>query len=204
MAVWPARFGSAWRQPLPLIPHARLVHDRASTYLATYAEYRDAGRTKPREEPLAHRLGLSGSRRKRARLGGPCRCNPKAGPAAYLLLRGEGNSEDATSPASSASFIGGRSSIRRANVCSYSVAAMMLAGLRVPDDDVRELARLVDEPTRSVLEKALAFGTVVVALTIDGPRAPARALDDARTDALAELRAVLLREHEGRVRDGLV
>ena len=33
---------------------------------------------------------------------------------------------------------------------------MMLAGLRVPDDDVRELARLVDEPTRSVLEKALA------------------------------------------------
>lgn len=31
---------------------------------------------------------------------------------------------------------------------------MMLAGLRVPDDDVRELARLVDEPTRGVLEKA--------------------------------------------------
>jgi hypothetical protein len=28
------------------------------------------------------------------------------------------------------------------------------------------------------------------------------ALDDARTDALAELRAVLLNEHEGRVRDG--
>jgi hypothetical protein len=42
----------------------------ASTYVATYAEYRGAGRTKPREEPLAHRLGLSGSRRKRARLGG--------------------------------------------------------------------------------------------------------------------------------------
>ena len=44
---------------------------------------------------------------------------------------------------------------------------MMLAGLRVPDDDVRELARLVDEPTRSVLEKALALGTVVLALTIE-------------------------------------
>jgi hypothetical protein len=37
------------------------------------------------------------------------------------------------------------------------IVSMMLAGLRVPDDDVRELARLVDEPTRSVLEKALAF-----------------------------------------------
>jgi hypothetical protein len=31
---------------------------------------------------------------------------------------------------------------------------MMLAGVRVPDDDVREIARLVDEPTRSVLKKA--------------------------------------------------
>ena len=81
---------------------------------------------------------------------------------------------------------------------------MMLAGLRVPDDDVRELARLVDEPTRGVLEKALAFGTVVVALTIEDRERLLRALDDARTDALAELRAVLLNEHEGRVRDGLV
>ena len=43
----------------------------------------------------------------------------------------------------------------------------MLAGLRVPDDHIRELARLVDEPTLSVLEKALALGTVVLALTID-------------------------------------
>ena len=30
------------------------------------------------------------------------------------------------------------------------------------------------------------------------------ALDDARTDALAELRGVLLSEHEWRVHDGLV
>jgi hypothetical protein len=30
------------------------------------------------------------------------------------------------------------------------------------------------------------------------------ALHEARTDALAELRAVLLNEHEGRVREGLV
>jgi hypothetical protein len=81
---------------------------------------------------------------------------------------------------------------------------MMLAGLRVPDDDVRELAGLVDEPTRSMLEKALAFGTVVLALTIEDRERLLWALDDARTDALAELRAVLVKEHEGRVRDGLV
>ena len=49
----------------------------------------------------------------------------------------------------------------------------MLAGRRVPDDDVRELARLVDEPTRGVLEKALELRTVVLALT--GPRAHRRA-----------------------------
>jgi hypothetical protein len=45
----------------------------------------------------------------------------------------------------------------------HMIASMMLAGLRVPDDDVRELARLVDEPTRSILQKGLAFGTVVLA-----------------------------------------
>jgi hypothetical protein len=66
------------------------------------------------------------------------------------------------------------------------------------------LARLVDEPTRSVLEKALALGTVVLALTIDDRERLLWALDDARTDALAELRAVVLNEHEGRVRQGLV
>jgi hypothetical protein len=31
--------------------------------------------------------------------------NPEAGPATYLLLRGEGSSEDATSPAGSASCL---------------------------------------------------------------------------------------------------
>jgi hypothetical protein len=81
---------------------------------------------------------------------------------------------------------------------------MMLAGMSVPDDDVRELVRLVDDPTRSMLEKALALGTVVLALTIEDRERILWALDDARTDALAELRGVLLKEHEGRVRDGLV
>ena len=72
----------------------------------------------------------------------------------------------------------------------------MLAGRRVPDDDVRELARLVDEPMRGVLEKGLALGTVVLA--------PSRALDDPQTTALAKLRATLLLEHQWRVREGLV
>ena len=33
-------------------------------------------------------------------------------------------------------------------------ASVYLAGLRIPDEDVRELVRLVNEPTRSVLESA--------------------------------------------------
>ena len=81
---------------------------------------------------------------------------------------------------------------------------MYLAGLHVPDDDVRELIHLVDEPTRSLLEKSLAFETGVVALTIEDRERILWALDDARTDALAELRGVLLSEHEWRSRDGLV
>lgn len=63
---------------------------------------------------------------------------------------------------------------------------------------------MVDEPTRSVLEKALALGTAVVALTIEDRERILWALDDAKTDALAELRSVLLQEHEWRVREGLV
>jgi len=79
-----------------------------------------------------------------------------------------------------------------------------LAGLRIPDEDVRELITLVHEPTRSLLEKALAFETGVVALTIEDRERILWALDDVRTDALAELRGVLLQEHEWRMRDGLV
>jgi hypothetical protein len=79
-----------------------------------------------------------------------------------------------------------------------------LAGLRIPDEDVRELVRLVGEPTRSLLEKVLAMGTGVVALTIADRGRILCALDDARTDALAELRGVLLQEHEWRDREGLV
>jgi hypothetical protein len=79
-----------------------------------------------------------------------------------------------------------------------------LAGLRIPDEDVRELITLVGEPTRSFLEKALALESEVVALTVEDRERILWALDDVRTVALAELRGVLLQEHEWRVREGLV
>jgi hypothetical protein len=44
----------------------------------------------------------------------------------------------------------------------------------------------------------------VVALTIEDRERLLWALDDVRTDALAELRGVLLEEQEGRRREGLV
>ncbi len=70
---------------------------------------------------------------------------------------------------------------------------MYFAGLRIRDEDVRELIALVNGPTRSFLW----------------------ALDDVRTDALAQVRAVLLQtpvsdtvsdtgENEWRVREALV
>jgi len=76
--------------------------------------------------------------------------------------------------------------------------------MQIPDDDVRVLITLVDEPTRSFLERSLALETGVVALTIEDRERLLWALDDVRTDALAELRGVLRSEHEWRARDGLV
>ena len=77
---------------------------------------------------------------------------------------------------------------------------MYLAGLRIEDEDVRELITLVDEPTRSFLEKSLALDSEVVALTIEDRERILWALDDVRTEALTELRGVLLQEHEWRLR----
>ena len=56
----------------------------------------------------------------------------------------------------------------RVGSCSLTgnVASVYLAGLRIPDEDVRELIRLVDEPTRSFLEKSLALDGEVVALRL--------------------------------------
>ncbi len=68
---------------------------------------------------------------------------------------------------------------------------------------MREAIKLVDEPTRSLLERSLAFETGVVALTIEDRERILRALDDARTDALAELRGVLLEDTSGAPTRGL-
>jgi hypothetical protein len=67
-----------------------------------------------------------------------------------------------------------------------------------------ELARLVDDPDlASRLEDAFGRMVRVFALTIPERETIIRALDDA-PDGLEELRAVLIREHVARVRDGLV
>ena len=66
------------------------------------------------------------------------------------------------------------------------------------------LARLVDDDNLSSrLETAYGRMTKVLALTIPERETIIRALDEP-TPGLEELRAVLLREHVGRVRDGLV
>jgi hypothetical protein len=80
---------------------------------------------------------------------------------------------------------------------------MMLAGVPVANELVRELAGRVDGPTASTLELALDSERAVVALSIEDRERILRALEDC-PDGLAELRGVLLREHEWRLRKGLV
>jgi hypothetical protein len=80
---------------------------------------------------------------------------------------------------------------------------MMLSGIPVRPELVRELAGIVDEPTATVLGDALERGTAVVALTTEDRERILCALDDP-PDGLAELRGVLLREHAWRVQGGLV
>jgi hypothetical protein len=79
----------------------------------------------------------------------------------------------------------------------------MLAGIPVSPALVRELASLVDEPTAGVLEQALDREVTVIALTIEEREQILRGLEDC-PDGLAELRGVLVREHEWRCREGLV
>jgi hypothetical protein len=133
--------------------------------------------------------------------------NPKAGPTTYLLLRGEGKQEDEASPAGSASFLLATVLYSPANACSYRLAAMMLAGTPVRDQDVLELAGLLRDAgfddTAERLENAYDLETKVLALTIAEREQILRALEDC-PDGLAELRGVLTAEHTGRVRDGLV
>lgn len=88
-----------------------------------------------------------------------------------------------------------------------SSAAMTLAGVPVHDEDVLDLARLLHDAgfddTAEVLVVALEAEQAVVALSIADREAIFRALDDP-PDRLAELRGVLLQEHEWRRREGLV
>ena len=80
--------------------------------------------------------------------------------------------------------------------------AMYVAGLPIPGPDVLELARLVDgDPLADRLESAYGRDVRVFGLDVRERELLLRTLDDPA--ALAELRAVLLQEHVGRVRDGL-
>ena len=84
---------------------------------------------------------------------------------------------------------------------------MQLAGLPVSDRDILELARLAREADFNYLAEKLETAydreTRVLALTIDEREMIIRSLDDP-PESLAELRGVLVREHEWRVREGLV
>jgi hypothetical protein len=82
-----------------------------------------------------------------------------------------------------------------------------LAGVSVREEKVALLAELLLaaglEDTGDVLLVALDAEQDLVALSIADREAILRVLDDP-PDGLAELRGVLLAEHEGRVRGGLV
>jgi hypothetical protein len=83
---------------------------------------------------------------------------------------------------------------------------MMLAGIPVPPDATAALAALVRaagaEDLADRLDRALADDVKLLALTIDERAIILYSLDDP-PEGLAELRAVLLNEHEWRQREGL-
>lgn len=82
-----------------------------------------------------------------------------------------------------------------------------LAGTLVTDRDTFELARVLREggfsEVAQKLEKGLTCGTKIFGLSIADRESILRSLDDPPTNGLAELRGVLLREHEWRVEQGL-
>jgi hypothetical protein len=80
---------------------------------------------------------------------------------------------------------------------------VQLAGVPVRNELVKVPANLVDEPTATLLHAALERKTAIIALTIEDRERILRALDDP-PESLAELRGVLMREHEWRVRERLV
>ena len=85
---------------------------------------------------------------------------------------------------------------------------MRLAGLTVPNHDVLERAVLLRRggfaDTAKTLEDEVAADRPDIAPTVLEREAMIWALDDPPTKALVELRAVLLEEHVGRKRDGLI
>ena len=84
---------------------------------------------------------------------------------------------------------------------------MYVAGVRVRDEDVLDLARLLHDAgfndTAEAIVVALEAEEEIVGLTIDDREALLRTLDDPPV-GLAQLRDVLLTEHDWRVREGLV
>lgn len=84
---------------------------------------------------------------------------------------------------------------------------IQLAGTHVSDRDTFELARVLRDAgfaeLAQKLEQCLTLGTKIVGLSITDRESMLRALDDP-PHGLAQLHGVLLREHEWRVREGLV
>ena len=85
---------------------------------------------------------------------------------------------------------------------------IQLAGTAVTDRDVFELARVLREggfsDVAKKLEKGLKLGTTILGLSITERESILEALAEPTTDGLAGLRGVLVREHEWRVRVGLI
>ena len=98
-----------------------------------------------------------------------------------------------------------RSSGNDANRCT--LGRMHLAGIPIRDQDVLELARLLREAELVDVAEKPETGhdreTKILALTIVDRESILRVLDEPH-DSLCELRGVLVREHEWRVREGLV
>jgi hypothetical protein len=82
-----------------------------------------------------------------------------------------------------------------------------VAGVRVRDEDVLDLARLLHDAgfddTAEAIVVALEAEEEIVGLTVEDREAILRTLDDPPV-GLAQLRGVLLTEHDWRVREGLV
>ena len=85
---------------------------------------------------------------------------------------------------------------------------MQLAGTAVTDRDVFELARVLREggfsDVAKKLEKGLKLGTKILGLSITDRESILKSLAEPTTDGLDALRGVLVREHDWRVRVGLM